>query len=497
MSEKGSPPALEMRGVSITFGSVQVLRDIDFIVPRGHLHALLGENGAGKSTLMKILDGVYPSGMFQGQIYLQEKPVHFHSPHDAWSQGIGYVPQEISVLENLTVAENILVGHWNPGSPWAGPRTLEARAAKILEETKIPLDPSRLVASYNASQRQLVMIARALSQKPSVLTHEESQILFRVVRHLRDQGMTTIFITHKLTEVYALADSATVMRDGAVVARLTREELREETIVPAMIGRKLDQFYPARTPPQNPQEVLRVENLTIPHPHLAGRNVVEQISFSLGRGEILGLAGLVGAGRSEIVNALYGRSGFSGRVFLEGREVSLPNPREAMRLGLGLVTEERKKEGLLLDRSVRENITLHHLRRVSRGIWLSSRLEDEVAEEFRDRLNLRAPSLRAPVHQLSGGNQQKVVLSKILLPEPKVILLDEPTKGIDVGAKSEIYRLIFDLSRQGVSFVLISSELPELLALCDRFVVLARGRLTARLEKSEATEETIMAGATG
>ena len=309
--------------------------------------------------------------------------------------------------------------------------------------------------------------------------------------------MTTIFITHKLAEVYALADSATVMRDGAVVARLNREELREETIVPAMIGRKLDQFYPARTPPQSPQEVLRVENLTIPHPHLAGRNVVEQVSFSLGRGEILGLAGLVGAGRSEVVNALYGRSDFSGRVFLEGQEVRLRNPREAMRLGVGLVTEERKKEGLLLDRSVRENITLHHLRKVSRGIWLSSHLEDEVAEEFRNRLNLRAPSLRAPVHQLSGGNQQKVVLSKILLPEPKVILLDEPTKGIDVGAKSEIYRLIFDLSRQGVSFVLISSELPELLALCDRFVVLARGRLTARLNKSEATEETIMASATG
>ena len=506
MSEKGSLPALEMRGVSITFGPVQVLRDIDFIVPRGHLHALLGENGAGKSTLMKILDGVYPAGMFQGQIHLQGKPVHFHSPHDAWSQGIGYVPQEISVLENLTVAENILVGHWNPGSPWAGPRTLEARAAQILKETNIPLDPSRLVASYNASQRQLVMIARALSQKPSVLildeataclTHEEAEILFRVVRHLRDQGMTTIFITHKLAEVYALADSATVMRDGAVVARLNREELREETIVPAMIGRKLDQFYPARTPPQSPQEVLRVENLTIPHPHLAGRNVVEQVSFSLGRGEILGLAGLVGAGRSEVVNALYGRSDFSGRVFLEGQEVRLRNPREAMRLGVGLVTEERKKEGLLLDRSVRENITLHHLRKVSRGIWLSSHLEDEVAEEFRNRLNLRAPSLRAPVHQLSGGNQQKVVLSKILLPEPKVILLDEPTKGIDVGAKSEIYRLIFDLSRQGVSFVLISSELPELLALCDRFVVLARGRLTASLNKSEATEETIMASATG
>ena len=230
---------------------------------------------------------------------------------------------------------------------------------------------------------------------------------------------------------------------------------------------------------------------------VAGRNVVEQVSFSLGRGEILGLAGLVGAGRSEVVNALYGRSDFSGRVFLEGQEVRLRNPREAMRLGVGLVTEERKKEGLLLDRSVRENITLHHLRKVSRGIWLSSHLEDEVAEEFRNRLNLRAPSLRAPVHQLSGGNQQKVVLSKILLPEPKVILLDEPTKGIDVGAKSEIYRLIFDLSRQGVSFVLISSELPELLALCDRFVVLARGRLTARLNKSEATEETIMASATG
>ena len=233
----GAPHALEMRGISISFGPVQVLREVDFLVPRGHIHALLGENGAGKSTLMKILDGVYPAGRFRGEIRLQQKPVEFHSPHDAWSQGIGYVPQEISILENLTVAENILVGHWNQRSPWVTPGQLHRRAARILEETHIPLDPSRLVATYNASQRQLVMIARALSQEPSVLildeataclTHEEAEILFRVVRHLRNRGITTIFITHKLAEVYALADSATVMRDGAVVARLSREELKEE-----------------------------------------------------------------------------------------------------------------------------------------------------------------------------------------------------------------------------------------------------------------------------
>jgi len=502
----GAPHALEMRGISISFGPVQVLREVDFLVPRGHVHALLGENGAGKSTLMKILDGVYPAGRFRGDIHLQGKPVQFHSPHDAWSQGIGYVPQEISVLENLTVAENILVGHWNGRSPWVTPGQLQARAARILEETRIPLDPSWLVATYNASQRQLVMIARALSQEPSVLildeataclTHEEAEILFRVVRHLRDRGITTIFITHKLAEVYALADSATVMRDGAVVARLRREELKEETIVPAMIGRKLDQFYPHRTPAEHKVETLRVENLTVPHPHLANRNVVQDVSFELKRGEILGLAGLVGAGRSEVVNALYGRTEFQGKVFFEGHPVDVHSPREAMRLGLGLVTEERKKDGLLLEKSVKENITLHNLRRVSRGPWLSSTKENAVAEEYKTRLAIRAPSIHAPVHQLSGGNQQKVILSKILLAEPQVIFLDEPTKGIDVGAKSEIYRLIFDLAREGVSFVLISSELPELLALCDRFVVLARGRVTGRLERSEANEESIMAAATG
>lgn len=501
-----APPAMEMRGISISFGPVQVLREVDFLVPRGHIHALLGENGAGKSTLMKILDGVYPAGRFCGEIHLQGKAVQFHSPHDAWSQGIGYVPQEISVLENLTVAENILVGHWNGGSPWVTPRQLQTRAARILEETRIPLDPTRLVSSYNASQRQMVMIARALSQEPSVLildeataclTQEEAEILFRVVRHLSESSITTIFITHKLAEVYALADSATVMRDGAVVARLRREELREETIVPAMIGRKLNQFYPTRTSTGQKEETLRVENLTVPHPHLANRNVVQDVSFSVRRGEILGLAGLVGAGRSEVVNALYGRTEFQGKVFLQGQPVEVRSPRQAMRLGLGLVTEERKKDGLLLDKSVKENITLHNLRLISHGPWLSSAKENAVAEDCKTRLAIRAPSIQAPVHQLSGGNQQKVILSKILLAQPRIIFLDEPTKGIDVGAKSEIYRLIFDLAQKGVSFVLISSELSELLALSDRFVVLARGRVTGRLERSEASEKSIVAAATG
>jgi len=264
-----------------------------------------------------------------------------------------------------------------------------------------------------------------------------------------------------------------------VVARLRREEMKEETIVPAMIGRKLDQFYPTRTPAEHRGETLRVENLTVPHPHLANRNVVQDVSFAVRRGEILGLAGLVGAGRSEVVNALYGRTEFQGKVFLEGQPVEIPSPRAAMRLGLGLVTEERKKDGLLLEKSVRENITLHNLRRVSQGPWLSYAKENAVAEEYKTRLAIRAPSIQAPVHQLSGGNQQKVVLAKWLMNENlRFLILDTPTRGLDVGAKSDVYELMWSLSEQGVCVLLIADSLEEAIYMSHRIITMKDGAIT-------------------
>jgi len=501
-----SANVLEMRRISKDFPGVRALDDVTLPVQRGHIHALLGENGAGKSTLMKILDGVYPTGTFQGEIILGGIPIQLHSPHDAQRKGIGYVPQEINVIQGLTVAENIFVGHWVDQGFLVSFRDLFAKAAQFLKQINIDLDPHRLVSSLNASQRQLVMIARAMSTKPSLLildestaclTQDEADNLFRILRLWQQQGVTSLFITHKLSEVFELANRATVMRDGAVVAHFDRNQLNENDIVSAMIGRKIENFYPSRDSTVSHEEVLRVENLTVPHPHIANKNVVEAVSFSVRRGEILGIGGLVGSGRSETVNAIYGRLPHSGRIFIEGREARICNPREAKDYGLGLLTEERKHDGLLFNFAIRENVTLHCLAAVSRFQVLDRKRETQLANEYKDTLAIRASSVAAPVATLSGGNQQKVVLAKVLLPNPKVLLLDEPTKGVDVGAKNEIYKLMMDLVRKGIALVLISSELPELLALCDQFIVLSRGKLSDQFAKAEASEHRLMLAATG
>jgi ABC-type sugar transport system ATPase subunit len=505
-SAQAAGDVLEMRGITKEFPGVRALDDVTLQVRRGHIHALLGENGAGKSTLMKILDGVYPAGTFQGEMMLAGVAIQLHSPHDAQRKGIGYVPQEITVIEGLTVAENIFVGHWVDRGVLVSFRNLFARATQFLKQININLDPHRLVSSLNASQRQLVMIARAMSTNPSVLildestaclTQDEADNLFRILRLLQQQGVTSLISTHKLSEVFDLADRATVMRDGAVVAHFDRSQFNEDDIVSAMIGRKIENFYPARDSAVRQDEVLRVENLTVPHPHIANKNVVEAVSFAVRRGEILGIGGLVGSGRSEIVNALYGRLPCSGRIFIEGREVKIRNPRDAKNRGIGLLTEERKQDGLLFNFAIRENVTLHSLESVSRFRVLDRKRETQLANDYKERLAIRAPSVATSVSTLSGGNQQKVVLAKVLLPKPKVLLLDEPTKGVDVGAKNEIYKLMMDLVRQGIALVVISSELPELLALCDRFIVLTRGKLADQFAKAEASEHRLMLAATG
>jgi len=498
---------LELLGIVKRFGAVRALSGVTLRVRQKAIHALIGENGAGKSTLMKILDGVYPAGTFEGQIVLNAEPVRFGSPFDARQKGIGYVPQEISVIENLTVAENIFVGLWTEqGGSTVNFKRLFARATELLKTMRIRLDAHVRVVTLNASQRQLVMIARALAARPSVLildeataclTQDETQNLFRVVRHLREQGLTTIFITHKMSELFEIADYATVLRDGTVAAEFDRSQFDENAIVAAMVGRQIENFYPVRDSRIGTEEVYRVEGLTVPHPHLAQRNVVDGISFSLRRGEILGIGGLVGSGRSETVNALYGRLPHLGRVFVEGQEAHVRSPREAKANGLGLLTEDRKLDGLSFNFSIRKNVTLHDLPQVSRLGLLDQAAETSCANHFLEQLSIRAPSVDTPVGNLSGGNQQKVVLAKVLFPRPRVLFLDEPTKGVDVGAKNEIYKLIMSLAGQGIALVVISSELPELLALSDRIIVLARGRIVDQFTKAEANEQRLMLAATG
>ncbi len=504
---------LEMRGITKSFGAVRAVDDVSFSVRLGEVHGLIGENGAGKSTLMKILDGVYPAGTYSGEIHINGKLVRLTSPHDAKAAGIGYVPQEINVIESLSVAENIYVGNWSDGLIVSFGE-LYARAKSFLEQRGIRLDPRQKAASLTASQRQLLMIARALSGEPAVLildepttslTAHETENLFRLVRNLKANGVTCIFITHKLDELMELADRVTVLRDGAVTARLGRGAFTQSDVIAAMVGRRIDTLYPAR---QNTygsdddrfgDELLRVENLTVPHPRLARRNVVDDLSFFVRAGEILGIGGLVGSGRSETLNAVYGRlSRSAGRVLVRGREVRIRSPRDGKRNGIALVTEDRKRDGLLLGFSVRDNITLGNTSAVSRlGVFVDKRMETRHAMEYARKLNIRTPGLKTLVSHLSGGNQQKAVLARALLSEPKVLLLDEPTKGVDVGAKVEIYRLIAEWAQHGMAIVVVSSELPELLGLCDRFVILSGGRKADEFTWQQASEQRVMHAAVG
>ena len=498
--------ALEMRQITKDFPGVRALNAVTIQVSRGEIHGLIGENGAGKSTLMKILGGVYPANTYQGEIILDRAPVRLRSPHDAGVRGIGFVPQEINVIEGLSGAETIFGGHLMQGRGLVVSfRGLYARAERFLRERNIHLDPRQPASALTASQRQLVMIARALSLNPSVLildeptsslTVDEIDNLFRIMRHLQQQGVTCLFITHKLGEVSEIADRVTVLRDGAVAAHFDRGAFSAQDIIAAMVGRKIENLYPVRDFEIGEQEALRVEDLCVPHPHIARRNVVNRVGFTVRRGEILGIAGLVGSGRSEVVNALYGRLLHSGRIFVEGKEVRISRPADAKARGFGLLTEDRKRDGLLFNLALRENITINSLNAVSRLQVLDRKRESRYAHEYMQALAIRAPSVATMVANLSGGNQQKVVLAKVLLAKPRVLLLDEPTKGVDVGARHEIYRIMLDLARQGIALVVISSELPELLALCDRFIVLAEGTVRDEFAKAEASEHRVMLAAT-
>lgn len=498
---------LEMKGITKKFPGVVALNNVTFRVREGEIHGLVGENGAGKSTLMKILSGTYPTGSYEGEVWLNGQRLDLHSPNTALNQGIGVVPQEISVIEELSVAENIVVGRWTAGRRQIiNMRRIINEVEEFLSVRDIHLDPRQTVTRLTAAQKQEVMIARALYTNPSVLildeptsslSLQEIENLFRILKDLRKKGVTSIFITHKLAEVYELTDRTTVLRDGGVAGGFARQEYSDEAIISAMVGRTIDQMYPVRDSDYAPDEVLRVENLTIAHRIIANRNLVENVSFTLKRGEILGISGLVGAGRSEVVNAIYGRLRSTGKIFVEGKEVRINGTADAKRAGIALVTEDRKTDGLLPDLTIRPNLTVNNLRLITRLVLLNRGKEKQVANEFKDKLNIQAPSIETLITNLSGGNQQKVVLGRVLLGEPKILLLDEPTKGVDIGAKNEIYKIMLDLVAEGISIIMISSELPELLAMCDRFIVLAGGRVADEFKKAEASEHRVMLAATG
>jgi putative multiple sugar transport system ATP-binding protein len=497
---------LEMRGITKTFPGVKALSDVNFAVQRGEIHAICGENGAGKSTLMKVLSGVYPTGDYDGEIVYDGEPVRFHGIRDSEHVGIVIIHQELALVPYLSIAENIFLGNEVKGRggliDW---NKANADAGRLLAEVGLHENPVTPVGQLGVGKQQLVEIAKALSKDVRLLILDEptaalndtdSAHLLDLLRALKERGITSIMISHKLNEIVSIADRTTVIRDGRTVETMDMSDpdATQDRIIRGMVGRDLESFYPDRESKPG-EEVLRVEDWTVWHP-TQERKIVDGASFAVRAGEVVGIAGLMGAGRTELAMSIFGRSygrNIAGTIYMHGKEVRTRTVAEAIENGIAYATEDRKRYGLNLIEDIRRNVSAAALGKLATRGWVNGNEEIKVAEESRRNLNIKAPSVMSVVGKLSGGNQQKVVLSKWLFTDPDVLILDEPTRGIDVGAKYEIYLIINRLVAEGKAVVVISSELPELLGTCDRIFTLSAGRITGEVPISEATQEGLMA----
>lgn len=497
---------LEMLHITKRFPGVLALDNVALRARKGEVLAVVGENGAGKSTLMKILSGSYPSSSFSGTIRIDGKDVAFSEPADAEYNGIAMIYQEINTHLDLSITENLFMGHWIRGRygklQW---NRMHKDAEEILSAVNLCAEPHTIMRKLNTSQQQLVCIAKALALNPrilvldeptSALTENEAETLFGTIARLKNEGITSLLISHKLDEVFANSDAIIVLRDGKSVGRHEKSHYDRGEIVREMVGRTLSEFFPEGT--TNVGDVsFQVDSFTVPHPDNPEKDIIANASFSVKPGEILGIAGLVGSGRSELISAVFGSiPRRSGKVFVDGREIDTTTPAKSIRAGLAMVTEDRKTDGFIGLMSVGQNITLANLKKVSRFGHIRKNLELSEAGKLSRRLRIKSPDLNAQLLTLSGGNQQKVVLSKWLMTSPRVLFLDEPTRGIDVGAKSEIYTIMRELASEGVSIVMISSELPELISMSDRVLVLSGGKVSGLLEKEQLSQETVMDYAT-
>ncbi|WP_446474076.1 multiple monosaccharide ABC transporter ATP-binding protein [Actinomadura opuntiae] len=507
----GGDDILRMRGITKTFPGVNALADVDLTVRRGEIHAICGENGAGKSTLMKVLSGVYPHGSYDGEILFDGEPCRFSGIRDSEERGIVIIHQELALCPQLSIAENIFLGNERTPRGFLGLRGLvdwnrtNHEAGRLLERVGLPENPVTPIADLGVGKQQLVEIAKALSKRvrllildepTAALNDEDSAHLLNLMRELRDDGITCVIISHKLNEVLAIADTISVLRDGRMIETLDPSAggVTEDRIIAGMVGRDLEHRYPPREPRVG-EEVLRIEDWTVHSPAQRDRAVVSGAALSLRRGEVVGLAGLMGAGRTELAMSVFGRSygvDISGRVYKDGEPVQLRTVRDAIRHRIAYATEDRKRYGLNLIQDIKKNVSAARVGKLARAGWVNEFEEYKVAEEFRGGLNIKAPSVLAATGQLSGGNQQKVVLSKWIFTDPDVLILDEPTRGIDVGAKYEIYTIINRLAAEGRAILLISSELPELLGMCDRIYTMAAGRITGEVPRAQATQERLM-----
>lgn len=502
-------PLLEMKSITKEFPGVKALNNVTFRVARDEIHCLVGENGAGKSTLMKVLSGVYPHGEYSGDIVLGGEVQKFRGISDSEKAGIAIIYQELALIPEMTVYENIFLGHEIKNGITVDWNETIKRAGEMLKKVRLDVNPAAKIKDLGVGKQQLIEIAKALSrdvkllildEPTSALNEDDSENLLDLLRELKANGVTCVLISHKLKEVIAIADKVTVLRDGQTVCTLDAHqgEVSENTLIKHMVGREIDNIYPPREHKPSDEVVLEVKGWNAYNPAL-GRNILKNINFSIKKGEIVGFAGLMGSGRTELALSIFGNpDGYklSGDLYIKGERRHFGHPKDAVKAGLAYVTEDRKGDGLILMQNVMQNITLANLQEVAERGVVNSNAEINVAKEYVQTLNVKTPSIEQKVGNLSGGNQQKVSLGKWLFVKPDVLILDEPTRGIDVGAKFEIYTIMNRLVQQGMSIIMISSELPEVLGMSDRVYVVSSGKITGELPIEAASQEKIMELAT-
>ena len=487
-----SESVLELRNITKIFPGVRALDKVQFDLKPGEIHALMGENGAGKSTFIKVITGVHQAE--EGEMFLNGEKVHFKNTKDAQKAGIAAIYQHVTAYPHLTVAENIFMGHHKKKFGMVQWNWMYAEADKYLAELNADFSSRTIMGNLSVAQQQMVEIAKALSMNARILimdeptaalTKRESEELYRITRKLRDEGVSIIFISHRFEDMYALATRVTVFRDAKYIGTYNVDEITNADLITAMVGREIKDLFP-KPEIEIGEEILRVEGLN-------RTGFFKDVSFAVHKGEILGLTGLVGARRTEVVQTLFGVEKLaSGKIFLEGKEVKIKNPSDAIRQGIGLLPENRQTEGLILDWGIGRNITLPELKSYVKQLFIQEKDERTTSRELAERVDTKAVTIFDKASSLSGGNQQKVVVAKALGSDFKVLILDEPTKGVDVGAKAAIYEIMGELAQQGYAIIMISSEMPEILGMCDRIVVMCEGRVTGELSREEATQEKIL-----
>ncbi len=498
---------LEMRDITKVFPGVKALSDVNFKVKRGEIHCLVGENGAGKSTLMKVLSGVHPYGSYTGDIVFDGEVQQFKGIADSEEKGIAIIYQELALVPELTVYENIYFGHEIMHGKTIDWNETIVKASEMLKKVKLDVDPSIKVKELGVGKQQLIEIAKALSKNVKLLildeptaslNEDDSENLLKLILELKEQGVTCIMISHKLKEITAIADTITVLRDGATICSLdaTQKKVEESEIIKHMVGREIDDIYPKRAKKDFGEICFEAKNWTVVDPS-KGREILSDVNINVRKGEIVGIQGLMGAGRTEFALSVFGNTpGYkitNGTIEMNGKTVNFKTPRDAIKNGLAYVSEDRKGNGLVLIQDIKYNISLANLAKLTKGLAINENEEIKIANEYKDSINIKAPSIEQKVNNLSGGNQQKVQIAKWLFSEPKVLILDEPTRGIDVGAKFEIYTIMNQLVEQGMSIIMISSELPEVLGMSDRLYVMSEGKIKGELTAEEADEQKVMA----